>query len=152
MENAVIAQSVERVIGNDEVGSSNLPNSSKKKNTAFAVFFFFFCAVADLNCRPKFNLQRMLAAKPRTSGSSNLPNRCQQQCLRCRVKLPTQIQSSFPIQKNIVMVGVRRMSAFADIVILITEDQIVHIGEIIFHRLTSKRDFAFFHNAKKTHR
>ena len=27
---AVIAQSVERVIGNDEVGSSNLPNSSKR--------------------------------------------------------------------------------------------------------------------------
>ena len=40
MENAVIAQSVERVIGNDEVGSSNLPNSSKK-STAKAVLFFF---------------------------------------------------------------------------------------------------------------
>ena len=41
MENAVIAQSVERVIGNDEVGSSNLPNSSK--NASMNVDAFFLC-------------------------------------------------------------------------------------------------------------
>ena len=40
VRDAVIAQSVERVIGNDEVGSSNLPNSSKK-STVDAVLFFF---------------------------------------------------------------------------------------------------------------
>ena len=39
---AVIAQSVERVIGNDEVGSSNLPNSSKKSTVKAVLFFFAF--------------------------------------------------------------------------------------------------------------
>ena len=38
--NAVIAQSVERVIGNDEVGSSNLPNSSKILDITSGIFFF----------------------------------------------------------------------------------------------------------------
>ena len=37
---AVIAQSVERVIGNDEVGSSNLPNSSKQFPTNVGSCFF----------------------------------------------------------------------------------------------------------------
>ena len=39
--NAVIAQSVERVIGNDEVGSSNLPNSSKKVLDIMSRIFLF---------------------------------------------------------------------------------------------------------------
>ena len=45
-KNAVIAQSVERVIGNDEVGSSNLPNSSKKSTVEAVLFFFCFYAPA----------------------------------------------------------------------------------------------------------
>ena len=54
--NAVIAQSVERVIGNDEVGSSNLPNSSKtSKPLGFGVFF---CKKpgreAAIDCFPPF--------------------------------------------------------------------------------------------------
>ena len=53
MENAVIAQSVERVIGNDEVGSSNLPNSS------------IFAVIAQ-------SVERVIGNDE--VGSSNLPN------------------------------------------------------------------------------
>lgn len=39
---AAVAQSVERVIGNDEVGSSNLPSSSKKhRKLRFSVLFCY---------------------------------------------------------------------------------------------------------------
>jgi len=55
---------------------------------------FFLCAVADLNCRPKFNPQRMLAAKQRTSGSSNLPNPTNCAVKGVGAELPTQIQSA----------------------------------------------------------
>ena len=39
--NAAIAQSVERILGKDEVASSNLASSSKKKNHTDLVWFFF---------------------------------------------------------------------------------------------------------------
>ena len=46
---AVIAQSVERVIGNDEVGSSNLPNSSTKSLEPQRLWGFpFFCFYKSL--------------------------------------------------------------------------------------------------------
>lgn len=38
---ADIAQLAEHVIGNDEVGSSNLLNSSREKDTQMGVFFAF---------------------------------------------------------------------------------------------------------------
>ena len=37
--NAAIAQSVERILGKDEVASSNLASSSKKKPHRFGVVF-----------------------------------------------------------------------------------------------------------------
>ena len=39
---AVIAQSVERILGKDEVGSSNLPNSSIAKPTARWLLWAFY--------------------------------------------------------------------------------------------------------------
>ena len=38
--NAVVAQSVEHILGKDEVGSSNLLNSSKNPETKVSGFFF----------------------------------------------------------------------------------------------------------------
>lgn len=38
--NAVVAQSVEHILGKDEVGSSNLLNSSKNPETFVSGFFF----------------------------------------------------------------------------------------------------------------
>ena len=40
---AAVAQSVERVIGNDEVGSSNLPSSSRKILETATVSRIFSC-------------------------------------------------------------------------------------------------------------
>ena len=51
---AAVAQSVERVIGNDEVGSSNLPSSSNKNRlnrndlSGFCCFMQFFSRVPSL--------------------------------------------------------------------------------------------------------
>ena len=38
---AAIAQSVERILGKDEVASSNLASSSKKRTNAIRCWFFF---------------------------------------------------------------------------------------------------------------
>ena len=46
-ENAAIAQSVERILGKDEVASSNLASSSKKERPLIRVVFF--CTVPNLN-------------------------------------------------------------------------------------------------------
>ena len=53
---AVIAQSVEHVIGNDEVGSSNLPNSSIEKDDGFlwnpsSFYYIKSFRVPAVNCR-----------------------------------------------------------------------------------------------------
>ena len=43
MNFAAIAQQVERILGKDEVPSSNLGSSSKKRDTRLSVSFFVFC-------------------------------------------------------------------------------------------------------------
>ena len=46
--NAAIAQSVERILGKDEVASSNLASSSKTlKLLEFRGFFLFLCCESD---------------------------------------------------------------------------------------------------------
>ena len=46
--NAAIAQSVERILGKDEVASSNLASSSKPlKLLEFQGFFLFLCTKSD---------------------------------------------------------------------------------------------------------
>ena len=46
--NAAIAQSVERILGKDEVASSNLASSSKPlKLLEFQGFFLFLCCESD---------------------------------------------------------------------------------------------------------
>ena len=49
--NAAIAQPVERILGKDEVASSNLASSSKKSPTPFGVGHFFIddAGFEDLN-------------------------------------------------------------------------------------------------------
>ena len=47
--NAAIAQSVERILGKDEVASSNLASSSKTlKSIGFQGFFLFYSRKSDL--------------------------------------------------------------------------------------------------------
>ena len=47
--NAAIAQSVERILGKDEVASSNLASSSKPlKSIGFQRFFLFYSRKSDL--------------------------------------------------------------------------------------------------------
>ena len=47
--NAAIAQPVERILGKDEVASSNLASSSKKRTKTKWSWFFFCAAPPDLN-------------------------------------------------------------------------------------------------------
>ena len=42
--NAAIAQSVERILGKDEVASSNLASSSKKERIPLGIRFLFYAA------------------------------------------------------------------------------------------------------------
>ena len=56
--NAAIAQPVERILGKDEVASSNLASSSKKEPTPFGVGSFF----VDARFEP-LNAARMSAAR-----------------------------------------------------------------------------------------
>ena len=48
VKNAAIAQSVERILGKDEVASSNLASSSKRKPIRFGWAFFWIYGAGEL--------------------------------------------------------------------------------------------------------
>ena len=64
---AAIAQSVERILGKDEVASSNLASSSKKSLEPLRVLgFLLFCAVCCLPQKPTQKPTRGIILQVRT--------------------------------------------------------------------------------------
>ena len=71
---AAIAQSVERILGKDEVGSSNLPSSSTKIPEIFMVFGIFLFAASEetvfKNAKVLSKVQRTPCFTAKSSGKN----------------------------------------------------------------------------------